>query len=341
MWTGRRTRGAPDGLRGRRSGRRGWTALATVMVAAAVVVAGCSDSGGGNDSGGASSAEPGAGTVQPDGGSDARDQAAPGATSEGGSSRGSSQVPALDADASGDEMLARRAHITLEVDSIQPAVDRVHAVNDGVDGLLLSESLGSDDPGDPVPLPEPSEDTPNRTPATYAELVISVPSDTLDDVLGQLGRIGEVLDRSQSAENVHDQYVDTTSRLKTMRVSVNRVRDLMDQAENLTQVVRLESELAQREADLEALESRLAALEGSVSRAPVRVSLTTQPETVDERRAGFLGGLATGWDAFLTSGVVLATLVGLLVPFAALAAVVSIPLLWWWRRHRRPGAVSA
>ena len=335
MWTGRRTRGSSGSAAGRRAGRRGLPALAAALVATAVVVAGCSDPGSGNDGGGASSAELGEGTVEPDGGPEGRDQSAPGAASEGVTTQGSSEVPALGADPSDDEMLARRAHITLEVGSIQSAVDQVHAVSDGVEGLLLSESLGSDgDPGYPVPLSEPSRDTPRRTPATYAELVISVPADSLDDVLGQLGEIGELLDRGQTAENVHDQYVDTSSRLTSMRVSVNRVRDLMEQAENLTQVVRLESELAQREADLEALESRLAALEGSVARAPVRVSLTIEPETVDERPAGFLGGLATGWDAFLTSGVALATLVGLLMPFAALAAVVGLPVLWWWRRRR-------
>src|ERR1019366_6137503 len=110
-------------------------------------------------------------------------------------------------------------------------------------------------------------------------LTLSVPAATLDAALDQLARIGTVLQRTLSTQDVTAQYVDTGSRLKTMRPSGERVRALMAQAKDVGQVVALEGELSQREADLESLESQLGALKNSVERSSLPIWLSTPENT--------------------------------------------------------------
>ena len=130
-----------------------------------------------------------------------------------------------------------------------------------------------------------------------------------------------------------------------MRTSVERVRAFLADADDLTQVVALEAELTRRQADLESLQSQLAALKGSVSRSPVQVSLTTEPGVIaeqdDQDATGFLVGLRSGWDAFTASVAVALTVVGALLPFAVLAALVLVPVWWVLRRRRASAAPSA
>jgi hypothetical protein len=136
--------------------------------------------------------------------------------------------------------------------------------------------------------------------------------------------------------------VDTESRLKTMRASVERVRALMTQAKDIGQIVALESEMSRRQADLESLESQLAALKTSVERSTVAVSLTSPAnETVSAN--GFLAGLKSGWDAFTASAAGLLTAVGAALPFVVFLALLGAPLWWWWRRRRtsQPPAAPA
>src|SRR5665647_2448537 len=117
----------------------------------------------------------------------------------------------------------------------------------------------------------------------FGTMTLSVPADKLDTALDQLGKIGTVIQRNTSSQDVTSQYVDTESRMKTMRASVDRVRALMAQAKDLGQVVALESEMSRREADLESLESQRAALKVSVDRSTLAVSLRTPGnETVTE-----------------------------------------------------------
>ena len=146
--------------------------------------------------------------------------------------------------------------------------------------------------------------------------------------------------RSTSSQDVTAQYVDTQSRQKTMRASVERVRALMSQAKDLGQVVVLESELSRREADLESLESQLSVLTSSVQMSPVTVILST-PASTPVTSTGFLAGLRSGWDAFTRSTTGLVTVLGAVLPFAVLFSVIGAGVVWWLRRRHPASATPA
>ena len=239
--------------------------------------------------------------------------------------------------------LTKSASLDLRVKDISVAAAQVRSIATGLQAQVLSEQIGTGGPGNPVPLSGNGGSSSQPGDGFgFGTLTLSVPADKLDTALDQLGKIGTVLTRNTSSQDVTSQYVDTESRLKTMRASVDRVRALMVQAKDLGQVVALESEMSRREADLESLESQLASLKDSVDRSTLAVSLTTPGnETVTEN--GFLAGLRSGWDAFAASAEGLFTGVGAVLPFAVFFALVGSPLVWWLRRRRanRPPVVPA
>ncbi|KRF29705.1 DUF4349 domain-containing protein [Phycicoccus sp. Soil802] len=254
------------------------------------------------------------------------------AGSPGKGASGSSADPVTTANlAASQDSLARRASIALKVKNIGQAVAKVRATTATAQGIVLSENIGTA-AGD-APLAESAK----VTATTYGEITISVPSAELDRVIAELGSVGTVIRSTSSSENVGGQIVDTTSRLQTMRVSVERVRAFLEDAKDLNQIVALEAELTRRQSDLEALEAQLASLKGSVARSPIQISLTTEPGAIVEEpdQAGFLVGLKGGWDAFTASLSVLLTVLGALLPFLALFALLGLPV-WWYLRRRRP-----
>lgn len=259
-----------------------------------------------------------------------------GATGKPGTSAGSVSPAALQAE---KDQLARRASLAVQVKNINQAVAKVRATTAAVDGFVLSENIGGSSGTTEL------RDSARVTATTYGEITISVPSAQLDRVVSELGSLGKVIRSSSTSENVGGQIVDTESRVQTMRTSVERVRAFLADADDLTQVVALEAELTRRQADLESLQSQLAALKGSVSRSPVQVSLTTEPGVIaeqdDQDATGFLVGLRSGWDAFTASVAVALTVVGALLPFAVLAALVLVPVWWVLRRRRASAAPSA
>jgi hypothetical protein len=223
--------------------------------------------------------------------------------------------------------LTKSASLSVQVKNIDAAAAQVRSIATGLQAQVLNEQIGTGGPGGPVPLQGRSD-----VASGFGTLSLSVPADKLDTALDQLARIGTVLQRNLSTQDVTAQYIDTTSRLKTMRASVDRVRALMVQAKDLGQVVALESELGRRQADLESLESQLATLNNSVERSTLSVSLST-PGTAPVAQAGFAAGLRSGWDAFIASARGLFTAIGAVLPFALFFALLAAPMLWWLRRR--------
>jgi len=307
-------------MTGHSSGR----AIAAVVIAAGLLV-GAAACGGATDGGSTSSSGAAPGTASPanpgaDEGLAARDSSA-------GSSGESAAKAATAAVLPSSDYLARRAQLSLKVKSIARAAAAVRAASAAAGGLVVTESIGSG--GGPRPV-----EGDKLAAETYGEITVSVPAQRLDTFLDDVSRLGTLLSRQSSSEDVKQQYVDTESRLRTMRASVDRVRALMARATTISQIVALESELSRREADLESLESQLAALKDSIARSPVQVSLTTDPATVAPADTGFLAGLKRGWSAFTASLTVLVTGIGALLPFAVVAALVAVPVTLWLRRRR-------
>lgn len=177
-------------------------------------------------------------------------------------------------------------------------------------------------------------------------MTLRVPADQYDAVLDRIAGLGPVTGRTESSQDVTGQIVDVNSRVASLTASVERVRALLGQATSIADVIAIESELAAREADLESLQRQQAALQGQVEMSTVTVGLsavTLSPGGPAEPApdSGFVAGLKAGWDALLQFLTWLGALLGGLVPWLPLIAVVA-GVLWWvvrrLRRPRRPGS---
>lgn len=174
-----------------------------------------------------------------------------------------------------------------------------------------------------------------------ADLVLRVPPADVDDVLAGLADLGEELSRSVRSEDVTTVVADVDSRVASLQASLDRLRGLIADASDITDLVTLERELAGRETELESLQAQQRALNDQVALATVTLHLLAeQAEEPGDEPAGFLSGLAGGWDAFVTVGMTLLTLLGAALPFLATAAVLAGVALFI-RRRRTAAAISS
>ncbi|MGW7382882.1 DUF4349 domain-containing protein [Streptomyces sp. NPDC054794] len=289
-------------MRTRRSARPA-QALAGILVAAALALAGCS---GAKDSGGGSKSAAGA-AAQEDSGSFAAD-----ADGKGGPHAARAKAPDLTAN-----HIIRTASLTVQVKDVPKALDEARATAENAGGYVGKESTRRDTRGH------------ERT-----RVVLRVPVEKYDEVLADLQGAGRLIDRTANAQDVTEQVVDVDSRIKSQRASVARVRELMDKATKLSDVVTLEGELSSREADLEALLAQQSSLKDRTSLATITLSLTETPvkKAAQDDSPGFVDALAGGWHVFVAMLRWIALTLGAVLPFAALAGL----LVLLWLRVVRP-----
>ncbi|MEU4146140.1 DUF4349 domain-containing protein [Streptomyces parvulus] len=286
------------------STRRPFPAVAAVLMAAALALTGCS-------SGGDSGADSAAKGVAPSAADDGR-----GAAGGDGHAAGPGAEAATAPPKAAATHIIRTASLTVQVEDVPKALDEARTTVENAGGYVGDEDTSRD------------EDGRERT-----RLELRVPVDGYQDVLDGLEGAGKLLHRSAKAEDVTEQVVDTESRIKSQRASVARVRELMDRATKLSDVVTLEGELNTRQTELEALLARQASLKDRTGLATVALSLSEAPvDAAGDDDPGFLDALAGGWDAFMTMLRRLAVALGAVLPFAVVAAL----LLLVWLRVVRP-----
>lgn len=216
-----------------------------------------------------------------------------------------------DADAAKTHVI-RTATLSVEVRSVTKALAEARSVALGAGGVIENETT------------ERVDDS-----YTTSNVVLRVPEAEYDSVLTELAGTGKLLSRTANAKDVTEQVVDVNSRIATQRASVNRVRKLMDQAQDITDVVALESQLNTRQAELESLLAKQASLADRTTMATVTLDLSEKPkEEKDDGddSPGFLDALGGGWDAFVSLLRWIVVVLAAILPFVVALAVLFV--LW-------------
>jgi hypothetical protein len=175
-----------------------------------------------------------------------------------------------------------------------------------------------------------------------AHLVLRIPSSDFGEAMADLEDVADLAFSGRSAKDVTTQVIDTRVRLRAQRRSIARIATLLDRAQNLRDIVLIESQLTRRQADLDSLEKQSAYLQDQTSLATITVDIDHErAATQAEDRTGFLAGLAAGWHGLVAVAVGLATAAGALLPWLAvllLLAIAGRPLVQRLRRHREAPA---
>ncbi|WP_338701605.1 DUF4349 domain-containing protein [Streptomyces sp. Q6] len=276
-------------------------AVASVLLAAALALTGCSAGGGGNDSSDAKSQ------------ADSAAKGAGGAGADSSSSQEAKKPPKL----TGVHII-RTANLSLRVKDVPDARAEARTAAEDAGGMVGNENTDRDGHG-----------------RERSRLTLRVPQESYAEVLDQLSGSGRLLALDESAKDVTDQVVDVDSRIKSQRASVARVRELMDRATKLSDVVTLEGELSNRQSELEALLAQQASLKDRTTLATITLKLTEAPPAgaaAADDDPGFLDALSGGWSAFVTVLKWIAMALAAVLPFAAVTALLVVA----WLRLVRP-----
>ncbi|TYP89934.1 DUF4349 domain-containing protein [Blastococcus xanthinilyticus] len=236
-------------------------------------------------------------------------------------------APATPADADSDRQVVTTATTALAVDDPAEAAQQVSELVESVGGRVEQRTVhaASGEGGE----------------GSVADLEVRVPASELTGVLADLEDLGDVEDVSVSRTDVTSTAVDLDARIAALETSVARLLALMDGAATTEALLAAEEALAERQQELEALRSRRALLADQVELTTLHVHLEPFGLAPAGGPDGFLDGLGTGWRALVSAlggGVVV---LGVLLPWLAVAALVAGAVLVPVRRARHRRAAAA
>ena len=162
-----------------------------------------------------------------------------------------------------NRIIVHTAHAVLVVDEVADAIDQVDALARESGGWVV----GSD-----------------RSSRHSGHISIRVPAATLNQVIKQLESIAiEVESMALSSQDVTDEYVDSQSRLTSLRATEEVLLKLLGQANKVEDALKVQNEITRVQSQIEAIQGRIKFLEETAAFSLVNVSLklTTADMRVD------------------------------------------------------------
>lgn len=190
-----------------------------------------------------------------------------------------------------------------------------------------------------------SEDTTNSEDYTYANITAQIPAAGLDAFIAEVSRLGTVDSLNISAQDVTAQVVDLDARIKALQTSIDRLTELLAEAQRIEDLLAIETQLATRQAELDSLTAQRTYLAEQVALSTITMTLSPISEITPVDAPGFLTGLENGWAALVSVVMIAVTALGFFLPFLLIFAIVLVPVViiivrQTRRRHQSPAPAA-
>ena len=184
------------------------------------------------------------------------------------------------------QKLIRTAQMNLETTDFEKAVQGLTDLTEQMGGYFESSSVGK------------------RSNGRWADYTVRVPAAKYQAFLDQAGELCHETWRDTQQEDISERYYDTQGRLKTQQIKLERLQALLAKAENMEDIITIESAISETEQMIDDLSGTLRHYDGQVDYATVSISLSEvyKLSNVEEVPDSFMSRLGKafsgGWSNF-------------------------------------------
>ena len=141
----------------------------------------------------------------------------------------------------------------------------------------------------------------------YCDLTIRIPADRLDEFITHVNENCNVISTSETVENVTLEYADTAARVEALETEQTRLLELLEGAQNLTEILEIEERLSDVRYELNSYASQLRVMDNMVTYATIHLSINevekltpVEEPTVWQRISeGFMDSVDDVWDSLV------------------------------------------
>lgn len=188
------------------------------------------------------------------------------------------------------KMIIRNGAVDLEVEDFDVTYSRIEEIVSALEGYIESADTYS------TPVYDSNG---RRGDLQGGNISLRIPSTRFDAAMQQIKTLGTVTRSNISSYDVTESYVDTQSRIKNLEARELRLRELLQRAEDIKDIMEIDLQLANVRTEIDSLNAILKSYDKSLQMSSIQVSLrekdlsestiTTLDDNLFERmRANFI-----------------------------------------------------
>ena len=212
-----------------------------------------------------------------------------------------------------DKKIIRTASLTIATQTFEDSLNALKSACEGQGGWIESSS----------------ENVNSYSGLRTAYLTLRVPQDSLDAYLAGADGLGRITSKSESAQDVTESYQDTAARLETQKALMARLQALITESADLSDLLELESQIADTQYQIDRLQASLNSTDRQVSYSTVNITLKEEKTVELTDTTVSLGdriksAIVTGVNALESFLADMLVFLVAALPFIAIVAVVVI-----------------
>jgi len=211
-----------------------------------------------------------------------------------------------------DQKIIKEGSITFQTDTIAKTKGRIDSIVKSLKGFCSSEV---------------------ETHYTYQDQVsmtIRIPAQNFEKLIDQISiGVSHFDSKEISAEDVTEEFIDLSARIKTKKETEQRYREILRNAKTVSEILEIEEQISYLRSDIESLEGRLKYIRNRVGLSTLNITFYVEVEGGPKQGYShkFAEGFENGWDGFILFFVALTYF----WPFL----LIGLIIFWFVRRKIR------
>lgn len=208
-----------------------------------------------------------------------------------------------------ERLVIKSGDISLYVDSTEKAFTDITTIVESSGGFIQDSHVWNSDRG------------------MSANLQLRIPAKQLQQVVEQLEALGRVQSKRIGGQDVTEEFVDLESRLRNLNRQEQRYLELLEQAKNVEDILRIEKELNLVRGEIERITGRLIGLKDKISFATLHVNISEAlkqgevlPPSFSKAMQDAKQGIINSVHLLLQAITGAIVFIGYLIPF--------VPVIW-------------
>ncbi len=157
-----------------------------------------------------------------------------------------------------DRMVVKNSNLSLQVKKVNESIKLITDYTNSIGGYMVDTNLSS-----------PEE-------APYGSITIRIPQEKMDEALSYFRSLAvKVVSEQIYGYDVTDEYVDIEARLNTLLANQKRFKEIMDQASNPDDILKIQQQIFSLQDQIDSLRGRQKYMEQTAKMSKITVYLST------------------------------------------------------------------
>lgn len=177
--------------------------------------------------------------------------------------------------------------------------------------------------------------------AKEGTVVVRIPQNGFSSFVGELDKLASKIPvRSIQGQDVTEEYVDLSSRLKAYQVVEARLLQFMNDAKKTEDLLKISNDLAKVQEEIERIKGRMRYLDENISFSTITLTIVEKKVTASLNQVADQGTWKKAWLALnkSTLGLLdffngLIVVIAALLPILIVLAIIGLPIFFYWRKR--------